>query len=115
MTIREYFERFHRRVSYITVVVAMVMFALVQLIYPDLTRVENLAIGVLAAIPISIVLILVFRFGLRCPRCDSRVANLPRKDPRRFTVDFRTFWEARSACQNCGLSFDEQYRTNADR
>lgn len=114
MTIREYFERFHRRVTYVTVVVAIVIFALVDLIYPNLTRVEHLAIGALAAVPISIILHLVFRWGLRCPRCDSRVASPPVTDPRRFSMDFRTFWEARSACQNCGLSFDEQCPTNAD-
>lgn len=115
MTIREYFERFHRRVSYIAVVVVIVVFALVDLTFPDLTRVEHLAIGVMAAVPISIILILVFRWRLRCPRCDSRVANPSVKDPRRYSLDFRTYWEARSACQNCGLSFDEQHPTNRDR
>lgn len=109
MTIREYFQRFHKRVTYGTVIAVVLMFALVSLRYPHLTRLQNTMLGLLAAIPISIGLLLLFRWRFKCPRCGARFGNLRRAQLGRFHTDRRMYWELWSACPSCGVSFDEPY------
>lgn len=114
MTIREHFQLFYRRVTYITVIAVVLMVVLIGLRYHHFTRMQNLMVGLIVGIPVSVVLLLVLKGRFKCPRCGADFQKLRRAQHGRFARDARMFWEVWDACPNCGVNFDAPYSTDPD-
>lgn len=115
MTIREHFQRFHKRVTYFAVIAVVLMTVSIDLLYPDLTRRQHLLVGLGMAVPVFLALLLIFKGRFKCPRCGVDFNKLRRAQMGRFTADTRMYWEVWEACPNCAVSFDAPYSTNVNR
>lgn len=115
MTIREHFQRLYKRVTYITVIAVVLVALLVGLRYPHLTRLQNLMVGLIMGIPVSIVLLLVFKGRFKCPRCGADFQKLRRAQRGLSKTGARMYWELWDACPNCGVNFDAPYSTSTNR
>jgi hypothetical protein len=115
VTIREHFQRFVKRVTYIVVAGALLVFVLIHLQYPHLTRLQNVTIGLLGGLPLAALLIVFFRGRFKCPRCGADFQKLRRAQVGRSATDHRMYWELWDACPNCGVSFNEPYSRTAKR
>lgn len=115
VTIREHLQRFHRRVTYFAVIVVVLMAVLIGLRYPHVTPLQNLMIGLIMGIPVSAVLLWVFKGRFKCPRCGADFQKLRRAQHGLSRMDTRIYWELWNACPHCGVSFDAPYFTSANR
>jgi hypothetical protein len=115
VTIREHFQRFQNRVSYMVVIGAVLVVALVDLRYPHLTKLQNAAIAFLGGIALALLLLVFFRGRFKCPRCSADFRKLRRAQLGRFSTDRRMYWDLWDACPNCGVSFDESFSGSANR
>lgn len=115
MTIRENFQRFMTRVSYVVVAGAVVIVVLIDLLYPDLTRLQSAAIAFFVGIGIALMLMVFFRGRFKCPRCNADLRKLRREQLGRWNTDRRMYWDLWEACPKCGVSFDAPYSTGAQR
>lgn len=110
MTIREHFQRFYKRVTYITVIAVVLAVVLIDLRYPHLTGLQNLMVCSILGILLCVVLLLVFKKRFKCPRCGADFQKLRRAQRGRSAMDARMYWELWDACPNCGVNFDAPYR-----
>lgn len=109
MTIREHFQRFHKRLTYITVSAVVLAVVLIELRYPHLTRLQNLMVALILGVVTSIVLLLGLKGRFRCPRCGADFQKLRRAQQSRLSLDARMYWDVWDACPNCAVSFDAPY------
>jgi ribosomal protein S27AE len=102
-------------VSYIVVASVVLAFALIELLYPGLTKLQSAAISFFSGILLGLLLTVFFRGRFKCPRCSADFRKLRLAQFGRFSTDRRIYWELWDACPNCGVSFDEPFSTRPDR
>lgn len=110
MTIREHYIRVYRRITYSTIAATMVFIVFFNSRYPHLNFVQEIEFGFILALPLSAVLLLLFRGRFICPRCHTDLAKWSRKSRRKWFVwDSRMFYDRWEACPNCGVGFNEPW------
>lgn len=106
MTIREHFQRFQKRVSHVTMVVAVAAVIAFVLRYPHAKTAAAYAFGGVLALVYLAVFMLFLRKRYACPRCNADFVQLRREQVGRISLERRMFWDLWDKCPHCGLRFD---------
>lgn len=106
MTIREHFQRLQKRVSYVTMTVAVAAVIVFVLRYPHATSATAYGFGGALALVYLAVFMLFLRKRYACPRCSADFMQLRREQVGRISLERRMFWDLWEKCPHCGLRFD---------
>ena len=109
MTIREHYELAFKRTKYGTVAAGIVVVVALEWRYPNVSKQQFLAIGLVMGVVFGVVLTLLGHFLYRCPRCHADFRKLRIKQMGRWNRDGRFYWQIWDACPQCLVSFDEPW------